>query len=199
MKIGYVRVSTQEQNTIRQEVMMEELGVPASFARRQYVHERAAHSSLMPKVGVGVDPETMDIAKYELYFIRFPQTFRNFFHEISDFRIFQPCICKNKGQRIRAAVTKSNYCRDNFNIRTLEDVMVDQINSFMDTIEGAMTDAVPQFHRPRSKHEQGRGFFGVREILSLMTLTIDNRAFYGIQYYMYLSRLNLAQMKGARL
>ena len=27
MKIGYVRVSTQEQNTIRQEVLMEELGV----------------------------------------------------------------------------------------------------------------------------------------------------------------------------
>ena len=27
MKIGYIRVSTQEQNTIRQEVMMKELGV----------------------------------------------------------------------------------------------------------------------------------------------------------------------------
>ena len=27
MKIGYIRVSTQEQNTIRQEVMMQELGV----------------------------------------------------------------------------------------------------------------------------------------------------------------------------
>ena len=27
MKIGYIRVSTQEQNTIRQEVMMEQLGV----------------------------------------------------------------------------------------------------------------------------------------------------------------------------
>ena len=27
MKIGYIRVSTQEQNTLRQEVMMQELGV----------------------------------------------------------------------------------------------------------------------------------------------------------------------------
>ena len=27
MKIGYIRVSTQEQNTIRQEVLMEQLGV----------------------------------------------------------------------------------------------------------------------------------------------------------------------------
>ena len=27
MKIGYIRVSTQEQNTIRQEILMERLGV----------------------------------------------------------------------------------------------------------------------------------------------------------------------------
>ena len=27
MKIGYIRVSTEEQNTVRQEVLMEELGV----------------------------------------------------------------------------------------------------------------------------------------------------------------------------
>ena len=27
MKIGYIRVSTQEQNTMRQEVLMEQLGV----------------------------------------------------------------------------------------------------------------------------------------------------------------------------
>ena len=27
MKIGYIRVSTQDQNTIRQEVLMEQLGV----------------------------------------------------------------------------------------------------------------------------------------------------------------------------
>lgn len=31
MKIGYVRVSTQEQNTIRQEVMLRELGVDEIF------------------------------------------------------------------------------------------------------------------------------------------------------------------------
>ncbi len=31
MKIGYVRVSTQEQNTIRQEVMMRNLGVDEIF------------------------------------------------------------------------------------------------------------------------------------------------------------------------
>ena len=31
MKIGYVRVSTQEQNTIRQEVMLRELGVDKIF------------------------------------------------------------------------------------------------------------------------------------------------------------------------
>ena len=27
MKIGYIRVSTEEQNTVRQEVMMQELGI----------------------------------------------------------------------------------------------------------------------------------------------------------------------------
>ena len=32
MKIGYIRVSTQEQNTIRQEVLMEQLGVDAQHA-----------------------------------------------------------------------------------------------------------------------------------------------------------------------
>ena len=31
MKIGYVRISTQEQNTIRQEVMLRELGVDEIF------------------------------------------------------------------------------------------------------------------------------------------------------------------------
>lgn len=34
MKIGYVRVSTQEQNTIRQEVLMEELGVDEIYIDR---------------------------------------------------------------------------------------------------------------------------------------------------------------------
>lgn len=34
MKIGYVRVSTQDQNTIRQEVLMEELGVEEIFIDR---------------------------------------------------------------------------------------------------------------------------------------------------------------------
>lgn len=34
MKIGYVRVSTQEQNTIRQEVLMEELGVEEIYIDR---------------------------------------------------------------------------------------------------------------------------------------------------------------------
>ena len=31
MKVGYVRVSTEEQNTIRQEVLMRELGVDKIF------------------------------------------------------------------------------------------------------------------------------------------------------------------------
>ena len=31
MKVGYVRVSTEEQNTIRQEVLMRELGVDRIF------------------------------------------------------------------------------------------------------------------------------------------------------------------------
>ena len=31
MNIGYIRVSTEEQNTIRQEVLMEELGVEKIF------------------------------------------------------------------------------------------------------------------------------------------------------------------------
>lgn len=34
MKIGYIRVSTQEQNTIRQEVMMQELGVDELYIDR---------------------------------------------------------------------------------------------------------------------------------------------------------------------
>ena len=34
MKIGYIRVSTQEQNTIRQEMMMQELGVDALYIDR---------------------------------------------------------------------------------------------------------------------------------------------------------------------
>ena len=33
MKIGYIRVSTQEQNTIRQEVLMESLGVDEVYVR----------------------------------------------------------------------------------------------------------------------------------------------------------------------
>ena len=31
MKVGYIRVSTQEQNTIRQEVLMQELGAEQVF------------------------------------------------------------------------------------------------------------------------------------------------------------------------
>lgn len=34
MKIGYVRVSTQEQSTLRQEVMMQELGVDEIYMDR---------------------------------------------------------------------------------------------------------------------------------------------------------------------
>ena len=34
MKIGYIRVSTQEQNTIRQEVLMESLGVDEVYIDR---------------------------------------------------------------------------------------------------------------------------------------------------------------------
>ena len=34
MKIGYIRVSTQEQNTIRQEVLMESLGVDEIYIDR---------------------------------------------------------------------------------------------------------------------------------------------------------------------
>lgn len=34
MKIGYIRVSTQEQNTIRQEQLMENLGVEAIYIDR---------------------------------------------------------------------------------------------------------------------------------------------------------------------
>ena len=36
MKIGYIRVSTQEQNTIRQEVLMESLGVEEVYIDRKY-------------------------------------------------------------------------------------------------------------------------------------------------------------------
>lgn len=34
MKIGYIRVSTQEQNTMRQEVLMEQLGVDQIYIDR---------------------------------------------------------------------------------------------------------------------------------------------------------------------
>ena len=34
MKIGYIRVSTQEQNTMRQEVLMQELGVDVVYIDR---------------------------------------------------------------------------------------------------------------------------------------------------------------------
>ena len=34
MKVGYIRVSTQEQNTMRQEVLMERLGVEQVFIDR---------------------------------------------------------------------------------------------------------------------------------------------------------------------
>ena len=34
MKVGYIRVSTQEQNTIRQEVLMQALGVEQVFIDR---------------------------------------------------------------------------------------------------------------------------------------------------------------------
>ena len=34
MKVGYIRVSTEEQNTARQEVMMEELGVEKIFMEK---------------------------------------------------------------------------------------------------------------------------------------------------------------------
>ena len=34
MNIGYIRVSTQEQNTIRQEVLMQELGVDEVYIDR---------------------------------------------------------------------------------------------------------------------------------------------------------------------
>ena len=34
MKVGYIRVSTQEQNTIRQEVLMQELGAEQIFIDR---------------------------------------------------------------------------------------------------------------------------------------------------------------------
>ena len=36
MKIGYIRVSTQEQNTIRQEVLMESLGVDEVYIDRSF-------------------------------------------------------------------------------------------------------------------------------------------------------------------
>ena len=44
MKIGYIRVSTQEQNTIRQEVLMQELGVDLHrpYERKEYQPSRAA-------------------------------------------------------------------------------------------------------------------------------------------------------------
>ena len=34
MKVGYVRVSTEEQNTVRQEILMQELGVERVFIDR---------------------------------------------------------------------------------------------------------------------------------------------------------------------
>lgn len=40
MKIGYVRVSTEEQNTARQEIMLRELGVDELFIEKASGQER---------------------------------------------------------------------------------------------------------------------------------------------------------------
>ena len=58
MKIGYVRVSTQEQNTIRQEVMLRELGVDEIFidkasGKNTDRPELTAHDELRPQRGHG--------------------------------------------------------------------------------------------------------------------------------------------------
>ena len=45
MKIGYIRVSTQEQNTLRQEVMMQELGV-----EELYVDKASGKSTDRPQL-----------------------------------------------------------------------------------------------------------------------------------------------------
>ena len=37
MRIGYIRVSTQEQNTVRQEVLMDSLGVDEVYLDRTYL------------------------------------------------------------------------------------------------------------------------------------------------------------------
>lgn len=44
MKIGYIRVSTQEQNTIRQEVLMESLGVEEVYIDRMSGKTPTVHS-----------------------------------------------------------------------------------------------------------------------------------------------------------
>lgn len=45
MKIGYIRVSTEEQNTVRQEVLMEELGVDEI-----YINKASGKSSERPQL-----------------------------------------------------------------------------------------------------------------------------------------------------
>ncbi len=42
MKIGYIRVSTEEQNTIRQEVLMQELGIDENYI------DKASEKNAMP-------------------------------------------------------------------------------------------------------------------------------------------------------
>ena len=44
MKIGYIRVSTEEQNTARQEVLLRELGVERFSSTRRAAKTRTARS-----------------------------------------------------------------------------------------------------------------------------------------------------------
>lgn len=53
MKIGYIRVNTEEQNTARQEVLLQELGVDRSIHRQGQRQERRppgtdSHDELRP-------------------------------------------------------------------------------------------------------------------------------------------------------
>lgn len=60
MNIGYIRVSTQEQNTIRQEVLMQELGVD-----EVYIDRMSGKNTNRPEDGLCSPGRYSDRGKYQ--------------------------------------------------------------------------------------------------------------------------------------
>ena len=64
MKIGYIRVSTQEQNTIRQEVLMESLGVEEVYIDRKNLKYQLIGEERNPVLYRGVQIQATHLTAY---------------------------------------------------------------------------------------------------------------------------------------